>query len=204
MSYSWYNIAEVYDKNKIRWRKKSENWQTLTFPDGMYSYSDINSFLQTQTGRVDLEDKDSEHIFTLYFNMAIYRVVILIRKNYELDLSRGQFAKLVGFEKAELSKGTNFVGKMVPNTTKRVDWVFLHCDLITRQANDVGSDVLFSFSTANLQVSYPFQKEPYRVEWHPVNKSQINAIRIWVSDGRDNILDLNGLDVAVSIMIEEQ
>ena len=204
MSYSWYNIAEVYDKNKIRWRKKSENWQTLTFPDGMYSYSDINSFLQTQTGRVDLEDKDSEHIFTLYFNMAIYRVVILIRKNYELDLSRGQFAKLVGFKKAELSKGTNFVGKMVPNTTKRVDWVFLHCDLITRQANDVGSDVLFSFSTANLQVSYPFQKEPYRVEWHPVNKSQINAIRIWVSDGRDNILDLNGLDVAVSIMIEEQ
>ena len=147
MSYSWYNIAEVYDKNKIRWRKKSENWQTLTFPDGMYSYSDINSFLQTQTGRVDLEDKDSEHIFTLYFNMAIYRVVILIRKNYELDLSRGQFAKLVGFQKAELSKGTNFVGKMVPNTTKRVDWVFLHCDLITRQANDVGSDVLFSFST---------------------------------------------------------
>ena len=46
MSYSWYNIAEVYDENKIRWRKKSEDWQTLTFPDGMYSYSDINSFLQ--------------------------------------------------------------------------------------------------------------------------------------------------------------
>ena len=93
---------------------------------------------------------------------------------------------------------------MVPDITRSVDWVFLHCDLITRQANDVGSDVRFSFSTVNLQVSHPFQKEPYRLEWHPVNKSQINAIRIWVSDDRDNILDLNGLDVAVSIMIEEQ
>lgn len=37
MSYSWYNIAEVYDNNKIRWRKKSEEWQTLTFPDEMTS-----------------------------------------------------------------------------------------------------------------------------------------------------------------------
>ena len=99
MSYSWYNIAEAYDNYKIRWRKKSEDWQTLTFPNGMYSYSDINSFLQAHTGRLDPEDKDSEHIFTLYFNMTIYRVVILIHENYELDLSRGEFAKLVGFEK---------------------------------------------------------------------------------------------------------
>jgi len=103
-----------------------------------------------------------------------------------------------------LKEKTHFVGKMVPDITRSVDWVFLHCDVITWQANDVGSDVLFSFSTVNLQVSYPFQKEPYWPEWHPVNKSQINAIRIWISDGRDNILDLNGLDVAVSIVIEEQ
>ena len=111
MSYSWYNIAEAYDNNKIRWRKKSEDWQTLTFPDGMYSYSDINSFLQAHTGRLDPEDKDSEHIFTLYFNMTIYRVVILIDENYELDLSREEFAKLVGFEKTVLKEKKQFCGK---------------------------------------------------------------------------------------------
>jgi len=99
MGYSWYNIAEAYDNNKIQWRKKSEDWQTLILPDGMYSYSDINSFLQAHTGRVDPEDKDSKHIFTLYFNRTIYRVVILIHEDYELDLSRGEFVKLVGFEK---------------------------------------------------------------------------------------------------------
>ena len=48
MSYSWYNIDDTFDNNKIRWRKKSEEWQTLTFPNGMYDYKDINSFLQTQ------------------------------------------------------------------------------------------------------------------------------------------------------------
>ena len=31
MSYSWYNIDDAYDNNKIRWRKKTEQaWKTLT------------------------------------------------------------------------------------------------------------------------------------------------------------------------------
>ena len=111
---------------------------------------------------------------------------------------------MLGYEKKILTGEKNFVRATVPNITRSVDWVFFHCDVITRQANDVPSDVLYSFSTTGLQVSYPFQKEPYRLEWHPVNKSEINTIRLWVSDGRNNILDLNGIDVAVNIMIEKE
>jgi len=91
MSYTWYNIDASYGNNKIRWRKKTEEWQTLIF--------DINSFLQTETGKVDPKDKDSDFIFTLYFDMTIFRVVILMYENYELDLSEGEFAKLLGYEK---------------------------------------------------------------------------------------------------------
>ena len=68
MSYSWYNIDASFGNNKIRWRKKTEEWQTLIFPNGMYGYSDINSFLQTQTGKVDPKDKDSGFIFAPYFD----------------------------------------------------------------------------------------------------------------------------------------
>ena len=114
------------------------------------------------------------------------------------------FAELLGYEKKILTGKKNFVGPMVPNITRSVDWVFLHCYLISRRANDVPSDVLYSFSTTGLQLSYLFQKEPYQLEWHPVNKSEVNSIRIWVTDGRDNPLNLNGIDVAVSIMIEKE
>ena len=89
MSYSWYNIDASFGNNKIRWRKKNEEWQTLIFPNGMYGYSDINSFLHTQTGKVDPKDKDSDFIFTLYFDMTIFWVVILMHENYVLDLSEG-------------------------------------------------------------------------------------------------------------------
>ena len=109
MSYSWYNIDASFGNNKFRWRKKTEEWQTLIFPNGIYGYSDINSFLQTQTGKVDPEDKDVDFIFTLYFDMTIFRVVILMHENYELDLSEGEFAELLGYEKKILTGKKNFV-----------------------------------------------------------------------------------------------
>ena len=121
--------------------------------------------------------------------------------DYELDFSQGNFGDLLGFGKRTLSVSS--VGTKIPNITRGVDWVYLHCDLISRLANNVPSDVLYSFSTSDLQVSYPFQKEPRRLEWQPVNKSYINAIRVWVTDGRNNILDLNGTDIAISLMIEK-
>ena len=136
--------------------------------------------------------------------MTIFRVVILMQKDYELDLSEGEFASLLGYDKHILQRGKIFVGAKFPDVTRSVDWVFLHCDLISRRANDVPSDVLYRFSTSGLEVSHPIQKEPYRLEWHPVNKSVINSIRIWVTGGRGNPLDLNSIDIALSIMIEEE
>jgi len=190
MSYSWFNINASYGNNKIRWRKKSEEWQTLIFPNGMYDYDDINRFLQNRTGKIDPKDKDSDYIFILYFDYTLFRVVILMHENYELDLSEGKFAELqlLGFEKKLLTGKKNFVGAMIPNIT----------GLISRLANDVPSDVLYSFSTLGLRASWPFQKEPRWLKWHPVNKSMINSIRIWVMDERDNPLDLNGVESLLS------
>ena len=204
MSYSWNNIDSRYANNKIRWKKKTEQaWKTLTFPSGMYDYKRINTFIQQHTGKVDPTNKDSDYIFTIYFDMSIYRVVTLIHNDYELDLSQGNFGELLGYGKSTLRGDA--VGRNVPNITRGVDWVYLHCDLITRsRAKNVPSDVLYSFSTSDLRVSYPFRKERRRLEWQPVNKSYINEIRVWVTDGRNNILDLNGTDIAISLIIEEE
>ena len=152
MSYSWNNIDSRYDNNKIRWKIKTEQvWKTLTFPNGMYDYKRINTFIQQHTGKVDPTKKDSDYIFTMYFDMTIYRVVILIHKDYELDFSQGNFAELIGYGKSTL-RG-DVVGRKVPNITRGVDWVYLHCDLITRRTNNVPSDVLYCFSTSELNVS---------------------------------------------------
>jgi len=119
-----------------------------------------------------------------------------------LTFLKENFGDLLGFRKRTLRFTGG--GTKIPNITRGVDWVYLHCDLISRQTNNVPSDLLYSFSTADLRVSYPFQKGPLRLEWQPVNKSSINEIRVWVTDGRNNILNLNGIDIAINLMIEKE
>ena len=45
MTYSWYNIRSDYKNNKIKYTHDGRTWQTITFTDGMYSYSDINDYI---------------------------------------------------------------------------------------------------------------------------------------------------------------
>ena len=203
MSYSWYSIDAAYDNNKIRWKKKTEkDWKTLTFKNGMYGYKDINRFIQNHIGRVVPQDDKSAFIFNLYFDMTVYRIVILIHDDYEFDLSLGSFADLIGYEKETLSGDS--VGRKLPDITRGVDWVFIHCDLICRVSNNIPSDVIYSFSTSNLQVSYPFEIKEQLLDWHPVDKKNIDSVNIRVTDGKSGTLDLNGIDIMVKVMIKKE
>ncbi|KAL9976398.1 hypothetical protein ACROYT_G013696 [Oculina patagonica] len=193
-------LRKKYNNNKFKWKKKSDSdWIDVTIPDGMYDYKDLNDAFQTLTGKTD----DSKNIFELYFYTTTYRVTILIANDYELDLSAGDFSELIGFEKKILND-TNNVGDHVPNLTRGVDWIYIHCDLVSRAVDNIEDDVLYTLSTSTLEISYPFSKEPYRLLWHPVNKYRINSIRIRISDGLGNDLFLNDQPVALSIFIEEE
>jgi len=134
--------------------------------------------------------------------MTVYRVVILIHDDYELDLSLGSFADLIGYGKDTLSGDS--VGRKLPDITRGVDWVFIHCDLISRVSNNIPSDVIYSFSTSNLQVSYPFEIKEQLLEWHPVNKKIIDSVNIRVTDAKGSILDLNGIDIMLKLMTEKE
>ena len=126
--------------------------KTITFPDGMFTYDDMNSFMQKKLGKVDPSNKESDERFTLFFDSTIYRAVILLDNSIELDLSSESFADLLGFEKKVLDQTMN-ISKFVPNITRGVDWVFIHCDLITREVKNVGSDVLISLPTSTCKIS---------------------------------------------------
>ena len=71
----------------------------MTSPDGMYDYDGIKRFLQSKIGFIDSNDENKGRIFDLFFDFTIYRVVISMAKDYELNLSVGEFASLLGYEK---------------------------------------------------------------------------------------------------------
>ena len=94
----------------------------------------------------DAEKKD--YLLTVYFDFTLFRGVVLKDKDHKLDVNIGAFADLLGFDKTILSEGTNFTSPRVPNITRGVDWVFLHCDLVSREVTRRDETWRTTFCTA--------------------------------------------------------
>ena len=110
MTYSWYNIRSSYGNNKIKCTHDGSTWQTITFTDGMYSYSDINDYIHQYMDQKGHNTKDGpfprsghstikHYSIKLSFILSTYRVLITIDGDYQLDLRGTDFGDLIGFEK---------------------------------------------------------------------------------------------------------
>ena len=108
MTYSWYNIRSSYNNNKIKYTHDRSTWQTTTFTDGMYSYSDINDCIHQymdQKSRHSTDSKGSKvYSINLSFILSTYRVLISLGGDYQLDLRGTSFGDLIGFHKKLVSK----------------------------------------------------------------------------------------------------
>ena len=111
-------------------------WTTITFTDGIYSYSDINDYIHQymdQTGHY-LSDGPSrfrtlkKHAISLSFILSTYRVLITLGGGYKLDLRGTEFGDLMGFEKKLLTK-TEY-GTRLPNITKSIDPLNINVDAV--------------------------------------------------------------------------
>ena len=106
MTYSWYNIRSSYKNNKIKYSNdRGRNWNTVTFKDGMYSYTDINDYLHQYMERQNHHSTDQSGNKTFHINISFilstYRVLISFSDTqFQLDLKGTDFASLIGFEKS--------------------------------------------------------------------------------------------------------
>ena len=108
MTYSWYNIRSDYGNNKIKYTHDGRTWQTITFTDGMYSYSDINDYIHQYMEQKSHHSTDSSgkktYSINLTFVLSTYRVLVSLDGDYQLDLRGTEFGDLIGFEKNLLQK----------------------------------------------------------------------------------------------------
>ena len=213
MTSSWYNINEEYKNNKIRFGTLSSNKDTfdityynIEFSSGSYTYDNINEYIQ-DTLILYGKDKDA---FKLVFDYAKFKCKLVVKSGFVLDLSKSTFCNLIGFEDKVYGyinklENSTYWGTKTPNITNSVDTIYIHCDLISNSIVDGKySDVIYKFSTANLERSFPFSMQPQRVRFNEINKSIINSITIYITDVYGRIINLNGVDVSFSFIIKEQ
>jgi len=128
---------------------------------------------------IESEGKKDEYPITLEFQTSTFRVLIKLKTNYQLDLTGSNFHDLVGFDKVILKDVENY-GSRMPNLSQDTEMLNIHCDLVnTSLVDGVDTDVIYSFSTPILKLSYSFTMEPWRVTFNPVNKNTISRIRIY-------------------------
>ena len=204
MSFTWYNINADRQNQLIRF--SSDNGQTfsdITFPAGVWRYERLNDFIQKATV-VQQAGQDDIFPINLAFSSTTFRVTITLADNYQLDLTQSNFYDLIGFEKKILKDKVN-LGPRVPNFSQDTEMLNVHCDLASDSLVDgEESDIIFSFSTSVLQPSYGFTLEPMRITFSPVNKNRIGSIRIYITDGKRRIVNLNGADTAFSLILKKQ
>ena len=204
MSFTWFNVNHSYANQLIKY--SSDNGSTfhnITFPAGVWNYTDFNTYIKDITKIVKNGNTPNEYPITLEFDDTTFRVTVTLAKNYQLDLTASNFNELIGFNK-EILKNEQNIGPKVPNLSQDTDILNIHCDLINDSLVDgKETDIIYSFSTSVLRPSYSFTIEPRRVTYNPTNKNSISSIRIYITDGKRRLINLNGADTSFSLILRK-
>lgn len=200
MSYSWYNVSSTYGNNSFKYSHDGGvSWTTITLPNGNYTYNDIESYVQ----QVLSSNTHSKTGVEFRCVKQYYRVLVSLEQNYQLDLRDGEFADLIGFDKAVVT-ATSY-GARLPNITRSVDNIFVHTNLISDSiVSGIHSDVICRFSVDNLPLSYQFHINSRRALYNKISLKNIRGVRIYITDAFNNPVDLNDIPVSLVLMRREE
>ena len=196
MSASWHNITPKYNNDKIKYSKDNGvSYEEITFPSGIYDYEDINNYIHSLIGKTR-----NKYGINILFNITTYKVHITLEPGYHLDLREGNFHILLGFDKALLK--TNVVSPHFPNISNSIDNLYICCSLISDSiVSGSASNILYSFPTNTKTRSLPFEIRPYNYLPQLINSKRIDNVRFYVVDDDGRIVDLNKIDISVTVVI---
>ena len=97
----------------------------MTFLNGNYSYSDINSYIECNVKNRG----HSANGIKITFVSATSKVYIELETNYQLDLRAGNFGELIGFT-IGIASSAKYGDKLL-DITRPVDDVFIHADIVS-------------------------------------------------------------------------
>ena len=201
MTYSWHNINTEYNNNTIKYSKDNgSTWKEISFVDGMYSYDDINEYINNVITENDDEPSNNRVGIKIYFVLTSYKVVVELGNQWQLDIRNSNFGELIGFEPI-IIKNTSYSSKL-PNITNSVDSIQINSDIITDSITDGRySNTLVVIPTDNLTRSYPFTFEPKRALFSPISKTNISEMRIYITDSLGRPINFNGVDWYVNLIL---
>ena len=191
LNYTWNNIDHAkYNNNTMRYSSDNgSTFKTIIFPNGNYSYSDINNFINNY-----LETQgDSKTGIQIYYVSSLKKIFIELETNYQVDFrSNLTFSKLIGFGQSNTIITSSSYSDDTPDITNSVDTIVIHCSLLSDVCynGNMRSDVLYKFPTSTHRIGYDIPIQEINMEFHKMNDYKIRRFRIKIQDALDRDLDL--------------
>ena len=208
--YTWYNISAAQGNNQFRYSPDAGvNYYTLTIPDGNYGVDDLNLELQdliVANGQAADKIVFSGDYNSMRVDLEILEVAWLV--DFQ-DANSNNFRNILGFNSAEYSGAVNnvFRAESRANITNNIDSVSINCSIVDSAAillNNRQSSSLYHITDYGAgDGSYLTARVPAPI-YVPINLSgNIHNIRISIRNQSDEIIDLNGEHITISLHIKK-
>lgn len=200
--YSFYNISAALGNNLINYNNGSVD-RVLTIPDGTYSIELLNDWLHgvmLSFGDVTTTSGVNTFDITIRANFAELKVDIDISGGYTLDLTQSDINLLLGFNSVVVNSSTT--GSNPANINNGVNSLNVECDIINGGfSGGFSSNVIHNYTPNNLPGSL-ISSIPFQLVWLPVSQRNVQSINIRITDQLGRLLDLNGEDVTVNLILK--
>lgn len=210
----WNSSLNVIGKTLV-WGYNDGSWTdvTIDIDDGTYTVSDINDLLhRSMESEGVAEDLDHDgainYALDILPNNNLNRVVITVNNDhatagitaYRIDLNDtsapNNLRNFFGFDEAVIT--ATATSDNIANVNNDVDSWQIRCDAVrgSYAPNTSGgeSEIMINFRP-NVPPGGLIELEPLHLVYLQLNSSNINRIRLRLTDQAGNLIDLNGEDV---------
>lgn len=202
--YSYYNISSTLGNNIIRYSTDGGvSWETnITLPDGIYSVTDINTYMQqVMNTRGHYDVGNDLYYATIAANFNTLKCDITLSNNYQIDLSTGTLYSTLGFAQAIVTATSS--GTSPVDITNGINSLEVQCSLTeSGYSNEFSGATLASFVPDNSPGS-AIVVAPNPVVYLPVNTKTIYKINIKITDQLNRRINFNGENVTVMLHLRK-
>lgn len=200
--YSWFNISTENNNNVFRYsRDAGASYSDLVIPNGNYSLDNLN----TKINALIFTDGGVKGNIEFTPNYNTLRVELRLASGYHVDFIPNNTLKtILGFD-SQIYTAIFTSAPSTANITNSVDAININCSLLNASQNllnDTPSQTLIQF-VPSTSVGSNLSAQISEITYLPIsNSGNINSMRIFITDQNLNILNLNGENVSISLVLK--
>jgi len=202
MWYSWFNVSTDNNNNNFRFSiNNGVSFIDVVLADGNYSLNDINTAINTLV----VANGGVSGSINFQPNYNTLRVELTLASNYQVDFTPNNSLRiLLGFNQ-QVYTASFTSGPLIPNITNSVDAININCSLLNSNnnlVNNTPSQTLYQF-VPQTGVGTNLSEQISQITFLPIsNSGSINSMRFFITDQNLNILNLNGENVSLSLVLK--